>query len=358
MSADDIYREALGQLGIRLEISSTSHKSVTGKAEASGEVGIHLIAKAMTKFGMERTRGKQSTTKPIAADVQSLNFVVELLRGSERPLVIEDFHYLSITERKRLAHDMKAMWDINFPIVIVGVWNQQNMLFYLNDELTGRVHEIPVTWNHDDLDRIFQQGGAVLNVEFTQALRDHAIEICYGSAGILQMLILRTLEKVGVEHAQSSRRVISNVNALNESTLFYAEQLHPRYQEFARRVSRGIRERCNSTAIYAHAMAAILSATDEELSRGVNLSHIFSVAHGRESRITRQNLKSALARIESLQVDEEGKGLVLAYNTATADVTVVDRQLLLYRRYSTIGWPWEDLISEASGNSRFKEDET
>jgi len=49
----------------------------------------------------------------------------------------------------------------------------------------------------------------------------------------------------------------------------------------------------------------------------------------------------------SLQVDEDGRGLVLAYNASSADVTIVDRQILLYRRYSTSKWPWEDLITEA-----------
>jgi hypothetical protein len=42
-----------------------------------------------------------------------------------------------------------------------------------------------------------------------------------------------------------------------------------------------------------------------------------------------------LEKIEHLQVDDEGRGLVLAYNEANREVSVVDRQLLLYRKYST-----------------------
>ena len=53
---------------------------------------------------------------------------------------------------------------------------------------------------------------------------------------------------------------------------------------------------------------------------------------------------------EGLQVDQDGRGLVLAYNEANSEVTVVDRQLLLYRRYSTVMWPWEDLIAEANAS--------
>ncbi|MEU8432326.1 hypothetical protein AB0F18_05355 [Streptomyces sp. NPDC029216] len=347
-TVDDIYREALGELGIRLEVNSTSHTNFVGKAEASGEVGIKLLAKVTGKAGIERGRGKQSTTKPVSADVESLRFVAEILRESGRRLVIEDFHYLPIKEKARFSGDIKALWDLGVFLIVVGVWNQQNMLIYLNPDLSGRVHETSIVWGEEDLDKIFQFGGRALNVEFTHALRDHAIEICHGNAGILQALILGTLDRVGVDRAQEHHRVISDIGDLEQAAQSYADQLHPLYQEFARRVANGIRARKNSTSIYAHAMAVILSASDQELIQGLNLNHIYLDAHARESRITKQNLQRALERIESLQVDaSDGTRLVLAYNVATKDVTVVDRQLLLYRQYSTIGWPWEDLISEA-----------
>jgi len=58
-----------------------------------------------------------------------------------------------------------------------------------------------------------------------------------------------------------------------------------------------------------------------------------------------------LEKFEALQVDDDGRGLVLSYNNATSEMTVVDRQLLLYRRYATVKWPWEDLIREVGTSS-------
>jgi len=94
-------------------------------------------------------------------------------------------------------------------------------------------------------------------------------------------------------------------------------------------------------------MSVILSTSDEDLIRGVALDVIFRAANKREPRIQKGNLRTVLERLESLQVDEGGRGLVLAYNESTAEISVVDRQLLLYRKYSTVQWPWEDLIREA-----------
>jgi hypothetical protein len=131
----------------------------------------------------------------------------------------------------------------------------------------------------------------------------------------------------------------------------YAEQLNPLYQQFATRVSSGMRHRQDSTGIYAHAMAAILAASDDELIKGLSLDKIYDISHSREARIHKGNLRSVLEKFEELQVDPDGRGLVLSYNDATREVSFVDRQLLLYRSYSTVKWPWEDPIAEAGAKA-------
>ena len=53
-------------------------------------------------------------------------------------------------------------------------------------------------------------------------------------------------------------------------------------------------------------------------------------------------------QVGHLQVDDDGRGLILGYSPASEEVTIVDRQLLLYRKFATIKWPWEELILEAN----------
>jgi hypothetical protein len=94
-------------------------------------------------------------------------------------------------------------------------------------------------------------------------------------------------------------------------------------------------------------MAVILESSDSDLMRGLSADRIFEIANSRQNRIQRGNLTKVLDKFEELQVDEDGRGLVLSYNEATGEVSVVDRQLLLYRRYATVKWPWEEMINEA-----------
>jgi hypothetical protein len=57
--------------------------------------------------------------------------------------------------------------------------------------------------------------------------------------------------------------------------------------------------------------------------------------------------KNHYLKIDGLQIDTDGRGLVVTYIKDDQKVLNVDRQLLFYRKYLTISWPWEELIVES-----------
>jgi hypothetical protein len=349
----DLYVDALSQLGVTLVLDDTRSGKISGRVEAKASIGEGLIAKALgTKLdggvNVEGESGTQTRTTHVGHDVSDLRFVADLLKASGRRFVIEDFHYLSVSERKKCAFDLKALWDFGLFTVIIGVWSQSNMLIFLNPDLSGRIEEIPIYWSDDDLKRVLSKGGEALNLAFSERFASVCVNDCYGNVGILQALVLKALDTLGINQQQTSRTTVDNPDALNTAALQYADQLNPLYQQFAKRVAKGVRTRQDSTGIYAHAMAVILETPDEVALRGIGLDYVFQRAHARESRIQKGNLRTVLEKFEELQVDTEGRGLVVAYNEADGEVTIVDRQLLLYRKYCTVKWPWDDLIREAN----------
>lgn len=352
----DIYRDALSQLEIRLEVVSTSGRTWKGRVEAQGDVGVKILAKLGVRAAIEGKRERGTTTEKVGHDITDLRFIADVLKESGRRLVIEDFHYLSVEERRAFAFDLKAMWDFGVFVVIVGVWSEQNMLLFLNPDLSGRVREVPIVWTAPDLRQIFELGGGALNLQFSDELQRQAIADCFENAGILQKLILSTLDELRIEDAPEHETLVDRMSALEAASMAYAEDLNALYQQFARRVSGGIRTRENSTGIYAHAMAAIMAEPDDALIRGISIDRIFSVASAREPRVQKGNLHTVLEKVERLQVDDDGRGLVLAYNEANREVSVVDRQLLLYRKYSTVTWPWEELIAQSNADTNFQPD--
>jgi len=327
-------------------VTSTVSGALKGKATAKGEIGLKLLAKIGLDIEAAVEGASAATTKKVGHDVDDLRFVAEIVKASGRRLVIEDFHYLSLNHRKHFAFDLKALWDFGLFVTIIGIWTQSNMLLHLNPDLSARVHEISLDWNEGDLRKVIERGGGSLGIEFSEGMTRQLVSLSVGNVGILQKLALMTLDACEIFDGFFFTKELDQLAAVETAALLYAEQLNPLYQQFARNVSNGIRTRKNSTGIYAHAMAVIMAADDRELREGLHVDRIFDIARARQHRIQRGNLKAVLEKMEELQVDQDGRGLVLAYNEGSEEITIVDRQLLLYRRFCTVKWPWEDLIAE------------
>lgn len=349
-TAEDLYKEALAILGINLIISETRGGTFSGTVESTAEIGQTLIGKVTAKLGLGYTRSAQTQSTPLRQDISNLRFVADLVIESGRRLVIEDVHYLSLAERKKLSFDLKTFWDYGLYVIIVGIWRQQSLID-LNSDLSSRIREISIQWSDSDLRNILDAGSKALNVEFAQVLRDRIVKFSYGNAGLLQTLALGVLDEADV-HARGKDVVdIHGTDLLDSAAMELAESLNTLYQSFAKRTSTGMRSRTNSTGIYAHAMAVILEQDDSSLMRGLALKDLFKIAHEREPRILLANLRTILRKLDQLQIDEDGRGLVITFDEGREEVAVVDLQLLLYRHFSTVAWPWEELLAEVEDRS-------
>ena len=98
---------------------------------------------------------------------------------------------------------------------------------------------------------------------------------------------------------------------------------------------------------------AVMEASEEDLTEGLSTDEIFKVASSRENRIQKPNLRQILRKIGALQVDSDGRGLILSYDDAKDEVTVVDKQLFLYRKYATVQWPWEKILEDVNADDAF-----
>lgn len=342
----DVYKLALSQLGLRLEVSSTTDRKLSGNVEATGELSIKLLAKAAASIGGAYEKADSETSKPAVAAFEDLALIAEIINTSERRLVIEDFHYLSREQRKVFASDLKALWDMECFAVIIGVWGEHNMLLHENPDLRSRVEETSIAWSDGDLRAVLTKGAEALNIEFSEELAAELVHDSYSNVGLLQTLALRLLKNVGVLVEQPALARIEDLSALERAARAYSEQLVPVFRVFAKQVADGIRKRQNATSIYAHAIAVVLDQSDQMLVDGVPFDLVYEQAHARQPRIQKPNLRTVLGHFDELQVDKDGRGLILSWDETANAVIVVDRELLFYRKYQAVRWPWQDLIDE------------
>jgi len=349
----DVYRDALAALDIRLEVDRTVTSKLGGKVGGSVEGGFAMFAKASAST--EGTYGNDTATKEVVVGrtVADLKFISDMIRESGRKLVIEDFHYLPIAEQQKFAFDLKTLWDYKTLVVVVGVWIDDNMLITLNSDLADRIEELPVTWSEAELKQVFTKGCAALNLRPKDTVSTQLAQVAYQSVGLLQKLALRYLDELKIYEGAPKEMeiVLDDTTKISDAAMHTAEQLNQLYQTFAKKVCEGVRQRKNATGIYAHALKVIMEATDDELLNGIPVKDIHRKAHAAEPRIQLPNLRSVLTKFAELQIDRDGRSLVMAYDGQNEKISLVDRQLLLYRRFATVKWPWEDLIAEVGGEA-------
>ena len=352
-SVSNLYEDVFSQLGISITVEKSKGGKLSSTVSAETDVGISLIARLKATLGItaEETSGEKEVV--VGRDTTDLRFIAQVIAASERRLVIEDYHYLAPSERKAFAFDLKALWDFGVYVVIIGIWSENNLLLHLNPDLATRVVEHSIFWSDEDLGQVLNKGGCALRVEIEPSVQKLLIQDSFGTVGTIQDLALRLLDEVGIECTQSDFVEVGDRAIYENVALNHADQLNAVYQTFAARVAKGIRQRQKSTGIYAHMLWAVMDATDQELTEGYPTDSIFKVASKREPRIQKPNLRQILRKVGELQVDEDGRGLILAYDDNKDEVTVVDKQLFLYRKYATVRWPWEQVLEDIQSDDAF-----
>lgn len=358
MTIEDIYRQALSAIGVDFDVQRSSETNVSAELSGGGECKIPLIANAQANVSgtIAHNRGS-GMPLDFSTSIQNLEFVTQSIIQSGKRLVVEDFHYLDLATRERLAFDLKTFWDYGCFIIIIGVWTQTNLLTSMNPDLTGRIEEISVSWSNEELEQVIKLGCAALNINIDGGIASDMIGDSFGNVGILQSLLLKLVEdEAGIEETQKVNALIAEpalyVNAAKE----YANQLDGRYQQFAQILSAGIRQRKKSTGIYALAMEAIVNATDRQLMYGFSRNDIFTITNRKEPRVQKGNLKTVLGKLTELQKPETGRNLIITYDESTDSIFAVDLQLLFYRKHHTMRWPWEEMAEEARQQSLFEAD--
>ena len=330
---DDIYNEFLLSIGVNRprQIRRASSASVEGEVAVTSPVG-QLSSK------MEMTDEEDVLSDVVGTD--SLKYLATKIRESGKRIVIEDFHYLSEEEQRRMAFDLKALWDLGIFSVIVGVWAEQNLLAYYNGDLSGRVEEIDIQWSDYDLRKVITKGEQVLNVRFSDRIRATILEDANQNVGLLQRIIEKYCYYAGVHKTQENQRVLSDEKPLHQAREVICKEEERRYQQFFDAIQRGYRD--SELKVYKHVLRVISEADDEELKAGIPRDKLLQRVNQYEDRIRLSDLSAALNKLNKLQVDRQVSPLVLSYNSITSapNLQLVDREFLFFRKYGHPSWPW------------------
>jgi hypothetical protein len=347
-----LYKEILGQVGGEpSEFSESTTLTGTLTAKAGGKAGIPLLAegKVSTDASGQLSQKSETKTLSIGNDPESLRYVSQQIKKSGKRVVIEDFHYAPEEEKRSLAFDLKAMWDMGTFFMIVGVWAEQNLLQYYNGDLSGRIEEIDIQWNNDELEEVLTKGENALNMAFGP-LKTAIIEDSKQNVGLLQRIAEKYCFNCGIledVRTELLPRMTNSPAMLQKAREAICHEEDARYRQFGIALEKGFKSSEESELkVYQHIARVCMEASDDELLKGIHYNQLFDRVQTYNSRVRQSDLTAALQRLNRLQEDRSISPLVLSYNTKSRHVVLIDRELLFYRKYGNPVWPWSGSVQE------------
>lgn len=343
-----LYTEMLGQIGAEIpkELSTSLKYGGAVSGSGSGKVGIPLVAEG--KASVDATASVEQTSEQksevVGQSAESLRYVNDVLKKTGKRVIVEDFHYVPEEEKRKLAFDLKALWDMKTFFIIVGVWAEQNLLQYYNGDLSGRIEEIDIQWNIEELREVLSKGEAALNVSFGQSIENSMIDDSNQSVGLLQRIAEKYCFNCGIlETAQTEfiPKTIANDSMVGKARESICHEEDSRYRQFGNAIEKGFKSNEESELkVYQHIARVCMEASDAELMNGVHYNMLLDRVQQYNSRVRQSDLTAALQRLNKLQEDRSISPLVISYNPKSRLVQLVDRELLFYRKYGSPVWPW------------------
>jgi hypothetical protein len=189
----DIYQTILSKGGVRIvagaieKNSSESNVSLGTKVKA--QLPLFGGAEASAQGGVKAGSGAETKYEEVPINLELPQHVADLLvrMGSRKWVILENFHYLNEDTQKQLAFDLRAFQELGLRFVVLGVWREKNRMAQFNGDLLDRIIEVPVEpWTSQDFRRVVVEGSKVLNVAFSPALIDSAVDASFSSIGVFQ----------------------------------------------------------------------------------------------------------------------------------------------------------------------------
>lgn len=361
-TAESLFREALGRLGVEAQLKRSTSQEFEGSLDFSGagELGKILAKlKVEGEAGISASVTTETETEPLAKTPADLSWVSRTIAQSGKRLVLEDFHYLDEVAQRDLSFLLKAMGEYGLYVIVVGVWPRDHLLTYYNGDLEGRVEDIHLKWSSDELQQVVRQGCDALRIEFPGEIIGSMVGEASGNVGLVQRLAEQLCRACGIHGSGPaftlSHRRVGDEQLFQSAKTAVAEQMEGRFETFADNFVRGMRRLPEGLEVYKFLLQAATDASDEALTEGIDSAALLSaISRLGGGAIRPSDLTQALDRIDRLQVKIEVRPPVLTYSKASRKLFLADRAFLFFRRNGSPRWPWMagelDFTNDLSGH--------
>ncbi|HEV8381169.1 MAG TPA: hypothetical protein VGQ29_06275 [Gemmatimonadales bacterium] len=193
VNALDLYQESAEET--KSETSSTTGTKVSGGFSI---FGTGATGEAGAEAGRAKGEGK-TYSRSLSARVVAL----QGLREDQRPIVIDDFHYLDRELQGDIVRALKPLIFDGLPVVIIAIPHRRYDAMKVEREMTGRIQGIDIpAWDRTELEYIPATGFGLLNYGLPPGVASQLAEQAIGSPHLMQDFCRGLCKLLGVNEAR------------------------------------------------------------------------------------------------------------------------------------------------------------
>jgi hypothetical protein len=184
----EIWSGIVNQLGGFTKHGSETAAGTTATITAEAKAQLTLPFLASASGGITPSYGEVRSRKTSQQrDDTSKNIAISLLRESRRPLIIDDFHYLTRDQQASVVRALKALIFEGAPVVVLAIPHRRFDAVRVEKEMTGRVDQIEIpVWKSTELEAIPMLGFKLLNIDAPQDIAQRFAAESLGSPHLVQ----------------------------------------------------------------------------------------------------------------------------------------------------------------------------
>lgn len=203
LTYEQLILNAFDSLNVYYVNSSSEKNSSSISATLSADYSF-LKAAITSPISSE----KASTSQRIVPPQLTAQRLAEFMGAAHCCWVIEDFHKIKSDQKQKLSQQLKVFVDSSetYPdvkTVLIGAVNTAREVIEYDDEMNNRVVELFVPLMTDtELHQIIEKGEKILNIQFSQRMKNEIVKFSSGLASITHKIALTMCQAKGIMATQ------------------------------------------------------------------------------------------------------------------------------------------------------------
>jgi len=212
-----LWSEINSQLDTFTDTQKSTSDSSTDESqkEVLGEGRVPLLT---VSGKASSTRGKIRTQEQThSRSLNAKSVAISSLRDTQKPLIIDDFHYLSRDIQGSVIRALKALISEGLPVVILAIPHKRYDALRVEREMTGRIKQIQVPgWEKDELIKIAKKGFPLLNIEISRKIETRISEEALESPHLMQDFCREICHSKKIQETSKNKVILDEDVKLND----------------------------------------------------------------------------------------------------------------------------------------------